>query len=177
MWSNVTISDGYEHKRFAPPTLANMRVSPGYIEDIPHPNSVAFVSKLRAMFPEMVYANEHAGFGYVAVKAMAAAWQKAGTTDTDAVIDALESDIEVPEAPGGPWKLHGDQHHAAMHSYLFKVNEDHSLTLITDLGYTEPTFLRDIGVNMREKAPGRQFLPPDNPEWVPFFEGQERVGQ
>ena len=140
-------------------------------------NSQEFVRKLREMFPDMLYANEHAGFGYVAVKAMAAAWAKAGTTDTDAVIDALQSDIEVPEAPGGPWKLHGDQHHAAMHSYLFKVNDDHSLTLIADLGYTEPTFLSDIGVNMREKAPGRQYLPPDNPAWAPFFEGQERVGQ
>ena len=49
----------------------------------------------------MLYANEHAGFGYVAVKAMANAWAKAGTTDTDAVIDALQSDIEVPEAPRG----------------------------------------------------------------------------
>ncbi len=176
-WSNVTIADGYEHKRFAPPSLANMHVSPGYIEDVPHENSVEFVRKLREMFPDMLYANEHAGFGYVAVKAMANAWAKAGTTDTDAVIDALQSDIEVPEAPGGPWKLHGDQHHGAMHSYLFKVNDDHSLTLIADLGYTEPTFLSDIGVNMREKAPGRQYLPPDNPAWAPFFEGQERVGQ
>jgi len=171
-WSNVTIADGYEHKRFSPPSLANMHVTPGFIEDVPHPNSKAFTEKLREMFPDMVYANEHAGFGYTAVKAMANAWEKAGTTDTEAVIDALESGIEVPEAPGGPWKLHGDQHHAAMHSYLFKVNEDHSLSLIADLGYTEPTFLKEIGVDMREKAPNRQFLPPDNPNWSEFFEGQ-----
>ncbi|MDP7342151.1 MAG: ABC transporter substrate-binding protein [Alphaproteobacteria bacterium] len=171
-WSNVTIADGYEHKRFAAPTLANMHVTPGYIEDVPHPNSKAFVNKLRAMFPEMVYANEHAGYGYVAVKAMAAAWAKAGTTETEAVIKALESDIDVPEAPGGPWTLRGDQHHGAMNSYLFRVNDDHSLSFIEDLGFTEPTFLRNIGVNMREKAPGRQFLPPDNPEWAGFFADQ-----
>ncbi len=171
-WSNVTIADGYEHKRFAAPTLANMHVTPGYIEDVPHPNSKAFVDKLRAMFPEMVYANEHAGYGYVAVKAMAAAWAKAGTTETEAVIKALESDIDVPEAPGGPWTLRGDQHHGAMNSYLFRVNDDHSLSFIEDLGFTEPTFLRNIGVNMREKAPGRQFLPPDNPEWAGFFADQ-----
>ena len=171
-WSNVTIADGYEHKRFAAPTLANMHVTPGYIEDVPHPNSKVFVDKLRAMFPEMIYANEHAGYGYVAVKAMAAAWAKAGTTETEAVIAALESDVEVPEAPGGPWILRGDQHHGAMNSYLFRVNDDHSLTFIEDLGFTEPTFLRNIGVNMREKAPGRQFLPPDNPEWAGFFADQ-----
>lgn len=169
MWSNVTISDGYEHKRFAPPTLANMYVPPGYIEDVPGENSAAFVEKIRAMFPDVVYVNEHAGFGYVAVKAMAEAWKKAGTVDTDAVIDALESDISIPDAPGGPWTLRGDQHHAAMHTYFFMVNDDHELELITDLGLTEPTFLSDIGVDMTVEAPNRQFLPPDNPAWEQYF--------
>jgi len=169
VWSNVTISDGYEHKRFAPPSLANMYVPPAYIEDVPGKPSEEFVAKIRAMFPDVVYVNEHAGFGYVAVKAMAKAWEKAGTTDTDKTIDALETDISLPDAPGGPWILRGSQHHAAMHTYLFKVEDDHSLKLISDLGMTEPTFLSDVGVDMRKKAPGQQFLPPDNPAWAKFF--------
>jgi urea ABC transporter substrate-binding protein len=168
-WSNVTIADGYEHKRFAPPSLANMYVSPGFIEDVPGDNSKKFTADLRAMFPKLVYANEHAGFGYVAVKAMAKAWAKAGTTKTEDVIKALESDIEVAEAPGGDWILRGDQHHAAMPSYLFKVNDDHTLTLITELGMTEPSFLKQAGVDMRKTAPNRQFLPPDNPAWAKYF--------
>lgn len=169
VWSNVTISDGYEHKRFAPPTLANMHVSPGYIEDVPGDAGKKFSAAIRAMFPDVPYVNEHAGFGYVAIKAMAKAWERAGTTETEATITALEGDIEVTEAPGGPWTLRGDQHHAAMHSYLFKVGDDHTLTLITDLGLTEPAFLKNIGVDMRKSAPNRQFLPPDNPEWADFF--------
>lgn len=169
VWSNVTISDGYEHKRFAPPSLANMHVSPGYIEDVPGEASKKFASAIRAMFPDVVYVNEHAGFGYVAVKAMAKAWERAGTTDTEETIKALEGDIEVPDAPGGPWTLRGDQHHAAMPSYLFKVQEDHVLSHITDLGLTEPTFLKEIGVDMRKEAPNRQFLPPDNPKWADYF--------
>jgi urea ABC transporter substrate-binding protein len=169
MWSNVTISDGYEHKRFAPPSLANMYVPPGYIEDVPGETSKAFAAKIRAMFPDTVYVNEHAAFGYVAVKAMAEAWKKAGTTDTDAVIKALEGDISIPDAPGGPWTLRGSQHHAAMPTYLFKVDDKHKLTLITELGINEPTFLTDIGVDMTKKSPGRQFLPPDNQKWKSFF--------
>jgi branched-chain amino acid transport system substrate-binding protein len=171
-WSNVTIADGYEHKRFAPPSLANMYVSPGYIEDVPHANNEVFVKKLRERHPKMLYANEHAGYGYVAVKAMARAWAKAGTTETEATIAALETDIEVPEAPGGPWILRGDVHHAAMHTYLFRVNDDHTLTLIADFGFNEPTFLRDMGIDMRKQAPGRQFLPIDNPDWKKFLEGK-----
>jgi len=169
MWSNVTISDGYEHKRFSPPSLADMHVSPGYIEDVPGEAGKKFAAAIRAAFPETVYVNEHAAFGYVAIKAMAKAWEKAGTTDTEETIKALEGDIEVPDAPGGKWVLRGDQHHAAMHTYLFKVGEDHSLSLITDLGMTEPTFLKDIGVDMRKEAPNRQFLPPDNPKWTDYF--------
>ncbi|MFD1330942.1 ABC transporter substrate-binding protein [Methylopila musalis] len=169
VWSNVTISDGYEHKRFAPPSLANIFVPPGYIEDVPGEASKAFSAKIRAMFPNVAYVNEHAAFGYVAVKAMAEAWKKAGTTDTEKTIAALESDISIPDAPGGPWTLRGLQHHAAMPTYLFKVNDDHTLKLVSELGVNEPTFLTEIGVDMRKKAPNRQFLPPDNPAWKKFF--------
>jgi urea ABC transporter substrate-binding protein len=168
-YSNVTIADGYEHKRFAPPSLANMYVSPGYIEDVPGDNSKAFFTKLKAMFPKLIYANEHAGYGYVAVKAMAKAWAKAGTVKTEDVIKALETDIEVPEAPGGLWILRGEAHHAAMHTYLFKVNDDHSLSLINDNGFIEPNFLKEVGVDVRKNPPERQFLPPDNPQWATFF--------
>ncbi|WP_315924055.1 ABC transporter substrate-binding protein [Mesorhizobium sp. SP-1A] len=170
MWSNVTISDGYEHKRFAPPSLANMYVPPAFIEDVPGDVSKAFTAKIRAMFPDAVYVNEHAAFGYVAVKAMAEAWKRAGTTDIDAVIKALEDDVSIPDAPGGPWTLRGSQHHAAMPTYLFKVDDSHSLQLVTPLGVTEPTFLTEVGVDMRKHAPGRQFLPSDNPTWKAFFE-------
>lgn len=173
VFSNVTISDGYEHKIFPAPQLSNMHVSPGYIEDVPGENSEAFAAKIRERHPDAAYVNEHAAFGYVAVKAMAKAWQIAGTTDTDAVIDALETgDISVDEAPGGSWKLDGEQHHAAMPTYLFKVNDDHSLTMMEDLGIIEPSFLKDIGVNVREveAGDGRSYLPPDNPAWAQFFE-------
>ena len=72
---------------------------------------------------------------------MAEAWKKAGTVDTEAVIKALEGDISLPDAPGGPWTLRGTQHNAAMHTYLFKVLDNHDLQLVTDLGLNEPTFL------------------------------------
>ena len=100
---------------------------------------------------------------------MAEAWKKAGTTDTEKTIAALESDVSLPDAPGGPWIMRGKQHHAAMHTYLFKVKDDHSLELVSDLGMTEPQFLSNIGVDMTKKAPNRQFLPADNPEWKKYL--------
>ena len=170
-WSNVTIADGYEHKIFPAPQLENMHVPPGYIEDVPGENSEAFAAKIRERHPDAPYVNEHAAFGYVAVKAMAKAWAAAGTTETEAVIEALEAGVTVEEAPGGSWSLVGDQHHAALPTYLFKVEADHSLSLISELGVTEPSFLSDIGVDVREfgSGDGETYLPTDNPAWADFF--------
>jgi Uncharacterised protein family (UPF0182) len=39
----------------------------------------------------------------------------------------------------------------------------------TRLGMTEPSFLKQAGVDMRKSAPNRQFLPPNNPAWAQFF--------
>ncbi|MBJ90269.1 MAG: hypothetical protein CMO98_10455 [Woeseia sp.] len=172
MWSMVTISDGYEHKRFSPPALNNMYATIGYSEDVPHPNNAPFIKRFRERFPDETkfpYINQGAGFGWTATYAMAEAWKRAGTTETEAVIKALEEDIEIADSPGGRWVLRGAVHHAGQHTYLYKIDENHNLTLAADLGYSEPTFLQDIGVDMRKKSPGRAFLPRDNPEWAGFF--------
>ena len=169
-WSNVTIEDGFEHMRFAPPSLKDMYVIPWAIEDSPHPNAKVFSDKLREVYPDYVYMNEQAATGYTAVKAMARAWEKAGTTEVEAVIDALESGIEVPEAPGGPWRMNGATHHAEMNIYLFHIDAEHNLTLLEDLGMQASTFLTDMGIDLRVEAPGRQYTPFDNPEWKSFFE-------
>ena len=44
-WSNVTIADGYEHKRFAPPLSPTCTFRPAYIEDVPGDNSKAFIDR------------------------------------------------------------------------------------------------------------------------------------
>lgn len=169
VWSNVTISDGYEHMRFAPPSLANMYVPPGYIEDVPGEASKAFAEKIRTAHPDIPYVNEHAAFGYVAVKAMGIAWERAGTTETEAVIAALEQGVSIPDAPGGPWELDGKQHHAAMHTWLFRVADDHSLELVSDLGLTPPTFLSDLGIDLTVDNPARSYLPRDFADWTAFY--------
>lgn len=169
-FSNVTVADGYEHKRFSAPSLANMYVSPAYIEDVPGKTSQEFAKKIRKIAPDTPYVNEHARFGYIAVKAMAQAWQKAGTTDTEAVIDVLESGEIQDGSSDLPWKLLPN-HHAAMKTFLFKVDNSHKLELVKELGYTEPKFLDEIGIDLegKDKAVNKSFLPQDNPDWKKFF--------
>ena len=51
MASSVNVGQGYEHKRFTPPSLKDMYVTTNYIEEIDTPASKAFVEKFHAKYP------------------------------------------------------------------------------------------------------------------------------
>ena len=67
MGSSVNIGQGYEHKRFQPPSLANMYVTTNYIEEVDSPSSKAFLAKWKAKFPNEPYVNQEAENSYLAV--------------------------------------------------------------------------------------------------------------
>ena len=60
MASSVNVGQGYEHKRFTPPSLKDMYVTTNYIEEIDTPASKAFVEKFHAKFPDEPYINQEA---------------------------------------------------------------------------------------------------------------------
>ncbi len=51
MASSVNVGQGYEHKRFKPPSLKDMYVTTNYIEEIDTAPSKAFFAKFKAKFP------------------------------------------------------------------------------------------------------------------------------
>ena len=67
MASSVNVGQGYEHKRFAPPSLANMYVTTNYIEEVDTPASKAFLEKFHAKFPNEPYVNQEAANSYIAM--------------------------------------------------------------------------------------------------------------
>ncbi len=67
MGSSVNVGQGYEHKRFKPPSLANMYVTTNYIEEVDTPQSKAFLAKWKAKFPNEPYVNQEAENSYLAV--------------------------------------------------------------------------------------------------------------
>jgi len=170
MWSNVAVEDGYEHKRFAAPSLAGLYTPPSYAEEVPSKASEEFVERIKREFPDMGYVSEHTVFAYLAVKAMAVAWERAGTTETEAVIDALEEGVTFEDTPLGKWQLYGDQHYAGMPTYLFRVDEEHKLNLVKALDFSPASFIRKIGVDLREKGQGysETFSPCDVEEWSKY---------
>ncbi len=60
MASSVNVGQGYEHKRFKPPSLANMYATVNWIEEVDNPASKAFVEKWHKKFPNEPYINQEA---------------------------------------------------------------------------------------------------------------------
>jgi ABC-type branched-subunit amino acid transport system substrate-binding protein len=76
------------------------------------------------------------GAAYRAVRFLAAAINKAGSTDTAKVRSALVG-LSLDDLPGGSAKI-GSDHHTAMHMYVAGFNSSGSLQLINDLGVVDP---------------------------------------
>lgn len=162
MASTVNIAQGYEHLRFNPPALENMYVTATYVEELDTPASNDFKDRWHAMFPDEPYIGMEAEAEYTGVYLYKAAVEKAGTTDVEAVIDALESGEISFDGPAGTVTIDGATHHAIRNVYLFKCNADHSLTLEETWEAVKPDWLSSVmGIDLRVEAPNEQYTPLD----------------
>ena len=159
--STVNLQQGYEHRQFSPPSLANMFIPVAYIEETPTDANKAFLEAWHARWPDEPYVNQPARCSYVAVHIMAEAWRRAGSTDTDATIAALESGITF-DAPEGRVLLDPATHHLTMNIRMAHVDETHTVSWVHDFGPVEPWWLRTLGVNLVRQNDGRQYLPWDD---------------
>lgn len=161
MASTVNIAQGYEHLRFDPPALANMYIAAPFIEELDTPEAKEFKEKYRALYPDDPYMGMETENCYVGVKLWAKAVEKAGTTDSEEVIKALESGITV-DGPGGPVTLDPKTHHTVRNVYIFKCDENHELHLIKTFDQMEPNWLSDEkGIDLTKDAPNEQYTPLD----------------
>lgn len=162
MISTVIIQQGYEHKRFASPALADMYIPTDYQEELNIPENRRFVKAFRAKYPDEPYINENARSAYVAVNFMAEAWRRAGTTRTGKVIQALESGISI-QSPSGLLELDPAVHHTKMPIYNAYIDNQHKLSFPNDFGNIAPWWLRKhMNVDLRESDPATQYLPKDD---------------
>jgi len=167
--STVNLQQGFEHRRFPVPSLKDVYVPVAYIEELGQivEGAETFNEAIRAEFPEIEYVNQPARSAYVAVNLMAQAWEKAGTTDAEATVSALESGLAF-DAPEGKVFLDPATHHLTMPIRLARVEEDHSIEFVKDFGPIEPWWLRKLGVNLARQDEGKQFLPWDDPDFAKY---------
>jgi branched-chain amino acid transport system substrate-binding protein len=168
--STVNLQQGYEHRRFPPPALKNLYVPIAFIEEVgtQTPSAKKFVDDFRRMFPDAANVNQPARCAYVAVHLMAEAWKRAGSTNTDEVISALESGISF-DAPEGRVLLDPATHHLTMSIRMAQVQPDHSIKFVQDFGPIEPWWLRSLGVNLVRSDDAKQYLPADDKRFAKFL--------
>lgn len=164
MASSVNVGQGYEHKRFTPPSLEGMYVTTNFIEEIETPEAKAFVEKWHATFPDEPYINQEAENSYHAVHLYKQMVERAGGSTDKADLRKViaEGDVCV-DAPEGRVCIDPKSQHVSHTIYLARVEADHSVTFPETWESVEPYWLGEVGCDLTKDNPNAQYTPSDNP--------------
>lgn len=88
----------------------------------------------------------------------AEAVKKAGSTDTDAVIRALQSGIRF-DSPGGPVTLDGATNHLIRPMYIAKGNKNHGFDVIKTIPDVKPVYEETVCNLIKDPSVKKQFTP------------------
>lgn len=159
--TTINIAQGYEHLRFDPPACANMYVTAQFVEELDTPAAKDFVARYRALYPDDPYVGMEAAAQYTGMMLYAEAVRKAGTTEVEAVIDALESGVSY-DGPAGLVTIYGPTHHAIMDIWIVYSDENHQISFKTKYEQIVPDWIeKEKGCDLTVEAPNIQFTPDD----------------
>lgn len=163
MASSVNVGQGYEHKRFKPPSLKDMYVTTNYIEEIDSPESKAFVAKFKAKYPNEPYINQEMENSYLAVYLYKQMVERAGTTDREALRKEIAKGDVCMDAPEGKVCIDPKSQHMSHTVYLAKVGEDHSISFPKVWQDIKPYWLGEAGCDLTKSDPSAQYTPSNPP--------------
>jgi branched-chain amino acid transport system substrate-binding protein len=164
MASSVNVGQGYEHKRFKPPSLANMYVTTNYIEEVDSPASKDFYSRFKAMFPDEPYVNQEAENSYLALYLYKQMVERSGgSTKRDDLRKVIAQGDVCMDAPEGKVCLDPKSQHMSHTIYLARVGEDHSISFPNVWEDIKPYWLGDAGCDLTKDNPNAQYTPSNPP--------------
>ncbi len=163
MASSVNVGQGYEHKRFTPPSLKDMYVTTNYIEEIDTPESKAFIEKFKAKYPDEPYINQEAANSYIAMNLYKQMVERAGTTDHAALRAEIAKGDVCFDGPSGKVCLDPKSQHMSHTIFLAKVNEDHSIEFPKVWENIAPYWLGEAGCDLTQNDPSAQYTPSSPP--------------
>jgi urea transport system substrate-binding protein len=167
MASTVNMAQGYEHKRFKPPSLANMHNAVNYMQEIPTKRNQDFVQRFYKMFPNDLYLGQMAQNTYFSIHLYAKAARLAGTTDQETVRKTLEAGWTI-EAPEGSVFLEPGTHHATHYIRLAVADAQHNISFAREWPSIEPWWLQRLGVNLVRTPEHKQYTPAEDPFFKMF---------
>lgn len=157
--TTINIAQGYEHLRFDPPACANMYVTAQFIEELDTPEAQDFVKRFHEMYPDEPYVGMEAAAQYTGMMLYKEAVEKAGTTETEAVIAALESGISY-NGPQGKVTIDGATHHAIQDIWIIYSDDKHNISFKKKYDQIVPDWLSsEKGIDLRKEAPNVQYTP------------------
>jgi urea ABC transporter substrate-binding protein len=164
MASSVNVGQGYEHKRFKPPSLANMYVTTNYIEEVDTPASKDFLKRWKAKFPNEPYVNQEAENSYHAIYLYKQMVERAkGSTKRDDLRKIVAMGDVCFDAPEGKVCIDPKSQHASHTIYLAKVGDDHSITFPKVWNDIKPYWLGEAGCDLTKSDPSAQYTPSNPP--------------
>ena len=110
-----------------------------YFMWIDEPGNEPFMAKWEAAYGLDEPIISEAADVWNAVHIWAAAVEKAGTTDADAVIEALESGLSF-DGPNGKVTMQPGSHHLKQNIYIVRGNREHGFDVIQKLEAVAPSF-------------------------------------
>ncbi len=130
--SSIGIGLSYLHKLNEPPIMNQTYFMSSYVEELTTPSAREFTQKLHTKYSrnEVPYVEFDAETAYSSVYLYKKAVEMAGTTETEAVISALESGSISFDGPGGLVTVRGEDHHVIRDEILFRINEKHQIECI-----------------------------------------------
>ncbi len=165
MGSSVNVGQGYEHKRFQPPSLANMYVTTNYIEEVDTPQSKAFLAKWKAKFPNEPYVNQEAENSYHAVYLYKQMVERAnGSTKRADLRKVIAAGDVCVDAPEGRVCIDPKSQHVSHTIYLAKVDEKHNISFPKTWTDIKPYWLGQAGCDLTKKDPMAQYTPSNPPK-------------
>jgi branched-chain amino acid transport system substrate-binding protein len=163
MASSVNVGQGYEHRRFTPPSLEDMYVTTNYIEEIDSPASNDFVARFRAKFPDEPYINQEAANSYIAMNLYKQMVERAGSTDHDAIRAVIAEGDVCFDGPSGNVCIDPKSQHMSHTIYLAHVQADHSIAFPEVWENIAPYWLGEAGCDLTQDDPSAQYTPSDPP--------------
>ncbi len=164
MASSVNVGQGYEHKRFKPPSLANMYVTTNYIEEVDTPEGKAFLAKFKAKYPDEPYVNQEAANSYIAMNLYKQLVERAnGSTNRADLLKVLAQGDVCFDGPSGKVCLDPKSQHMSHTIFLARVTEDHKIEFPKVWTDIKPYWLGEAGCDLTKNDPSAQYTPSNPP--------------
>lgn len=164
MGSSVKIMLGFEHKRFAPPTLEGMHAVANWFEELDTPEAEAFKARWRAKFPDETYINDMGYNAYVALHMYKMLAEKAGSLEKDAIREVIATGDACVDSPEGRICIDPKSQHTSHRMRMIDVDAEHNVSVINDFGVIEPYWLGEIGCDLTQNDPNEQYTPTSLPQ-------------